>query len=100
MSRKLGAVAFGLLAFNVLFFSFQQNAKFGMVFFGFGTVGYFLSICAAQIFLCLLFRPHLNAPLTERTKFIFYASLLAILTAALGLFRANALTVSFLVSLA
>ncbi len=88
MSRKLLALAFGLLAFNLLFFSFQSQDT-GLVLFGFGTMWYFLVVCALQVFLFLLFQPHKTFLNSRKTTFITWSAALAIITAFLAMFRAS-----------
>jgi hypothetical protein len=96
MSRKLFALAFGLIAFNLLFFSFRSQTGFGLNGFGFGSLGFFVFIFATQVFLFLLYHPHLTFPLSKRSSLIIWSGGLAVATSFLTLFRANPIDQSVL----
>ena len=86
MVRKLLAVLFGLLIFNVFFFTQGQVLAEGPRFYPFGTVWYLLMVIAAQAFLFLAFY---RAKTSFRQTTAATASALAITLAFLSVFRAS-----------
>src|SRR5258708_7925021 len=86
MFRKLTALAFGLLAFNLLFFPFNEHYAPPLTIFLPGTIWFFLCIACAQVFTFWLFYSNRSS---QKQRYATWASLAAIGFPFLALWRAN-----------
>ncbi len=86
MTRKLIAVVFALLAFNIIFFPFQKKFFGSLIFPNLGSVGFFTFILAFQVFQYL---SHYNNKNEAKNKSAIALSVTAVILAGFSVFRTS-----------